>query len=126
MFVALLAIPHVSLAAHSFFRLGASAEARIVNAQTASPSPEDADSRSSAIPSGAVRAEPSWLWMAPTVLVAFFIPTINFFLMGLLLVGPVISAYYNAFEAAPSFSPHADVPREGIHGVLPGDEGEIQ
>ena len=97
--VGLLSIPITWLAAHSFSSLIAPTDARVPNAQAVKLSLDDADG---AQPPPSTDKEPAtmpWIWIAPTVLVAFFLPAIDFCLIGLLLTGRVISAYYDAFES---------------------------
>jgi len=63
--------------------------------------------------------------MAPTALMAFIIPPINFFLMGLLLTGRVIVAYHDAFEGPLHSGFDSTHPRPDVPGK-PGDKGEFK
>jgi len=102
--VTVISIPVTSLAAHSFSALVTSADSASSPAATPSLS---ADSVGAAR-SSRVSAAWSWLWVAPTVLVAVFLPTLDFCLVGLLLTGKIISAYYDAFEAPSDFASPPD------------------
>jgi len=92
--VTVLSIPITSLAGQSFAALAASADSAPRSAVPLSPPAEKARVERASPGSAAW----SWLWVAPTVVVAIFLPTFNFCLLGLLLSGRVISAYYDAFE----------------------------
>jgi hypothetical protein len=124
--VALVAIPLVSLAAHSFAELSVCAHARATDDPISNPSPDGDGSWRSLTRSGATFAAPSWLWIAPTIVTAFFLPAIYFFLIGILLTGRIISAYYDAFELPQQAGFHPDQLLHDLNGDISGNEGGMK
>jgi hypothetical protein len=120
----LLAVPLTSLAAHSFIRLPEAARTQALMAHPIQPSPDHAAARQSLFsPEGAL-ARSSWLWIAPTVLVAFTIPALNFCLIGILLTGKIILAYEDAFETPLGVPPQPTFPAEDEGDATPTDGGQ--
>jgi hypothetical protein len=107
----------MSLAAHSFQGLLALAEESTPAAQSAVLAPNGPEEPSRVIPAHGAPAVLGWLWIAPTVLLALFIPVLDFCLMGLLVAGPVISAYHDAFEASSDFQLPPDGPSHDGHKI---------
>ena len=68
----------------------------------------------------------SWLWVAPTLVTAFFLPAIHLFLIGILLTGRIISAYYDAFELPQYTGFYPDQPQQDLNGDLSGNAGDMK
>ena len=122
--VALVAIPLVSLAAHSFAELSVCAQARAAADPISNPLPEGDGNWRSLTTSSATFAVLSWLWVAPTIVTAFSLPAIHFFLIGILLTGRIISVYYDAYELPQQTG--FDQPRQDFYHDLPNDAGDIK
>jgi hypothetical protein len=123
--VGLLAVPLTSLAAHSFAGLLEAAKTQAAAANEPHSVPDHVAASQPLFSTEASRTAASWLWIAPTVLVAFTIPVINFCLMGMLLTGKVISAYQDAFESPLGAAPRPTFPAEDEGDLTTTGEGRL-
>lgn len=123
--VGLFAVPLTSLAAHSFAGLLEAAKPQAATANQAHSVPDHVAAGRSLLSTEATHNAAPWLWIAPTVLVAFTVPVMNFCLMGMLLTGRVISAYQDAFETPLGPVPLPSFPAEDEGDSTPAGEGQL-